>query len=109
MNYNLIINLVDSFDKEQINQIIKIQANIRGMEMRDKIKLKSKKKKQKNEKEEEIIKTESSNINNNEFIYENKIQKEIKENDIELIQKYEELIVIKYINNCLSIAKKRFK
>ena len=92
MNYNVIINLVYSFDEEQINKIIKIQATIRGMEMRDKIKLKSKKKKQKEE--EEIIKTDGNNINNGEFINENKIKKEIKENDIELIQKYEELIVI---------------
>ena len=80
MNYNVIINLAYSFDEEQINKIIKIQATIRGMEMRDKIKLKSKKKKQKEE--EEIIKTDGNNINNGEFIYENKIKKEIKENDI---------------------------
>ena len=85
MNYNVIINLAYSFDEEQINKIIKIQATIRGMEMRDKIKLKSKKKKQKEE--EEIIKTDGNNINNGEFIYENKIKKEIKENDIELYNK----------------------
>ena len=56
------------------------------MEMRDKIKLKSRNKK--------LIKQNKNNPEQNEFIYEKNISKEIDENDFE---KYEKLIVNKNI------------
>ena len=54
--------------------------------MRDKIKLKSRNKK--------LIKQNKNNLEQNEFIYEKNISKEIDENDFE---KYEKLIVNKNI------------
>ena len=56
------------------------------MEMRDKIKLKSRNKK--------LIKQNKNNPEQNEFIYEKNISKDIDENDFE---KYEKLIVNKNI------------
>jgi hypothetical protein len=56
------------------------------MEMRDKIKLKSRNKK--------LLKQNKNNPEQNEFIYEKNISKEIDENDFE---KYEKLIVNKNI------------
>ena len=56
------------------------------MEIRDKIKLKSRNKK--------LIKQNKINPEQNEFIYEKNISKEIDENDFE---KYEKLIVNKNI------------
>ena len=69
-----------------MKKIVKIQSNVRGMEKRDKIKLKSRNKK--------LIKQNKNNPEQNEFIYEKNISKEIDENDFE---KYEKLIVNKNI------------
>ena len=69
-----------------MKKIVKIQSNVRGMEMRDEIKLKSRNKK--------LIKQNKNNPEQNEFIYEKNISKEIDENDFE---KYEKLIVNKNI------------
>ena len=93
-NNDLIINIVPIYNEEQIKKIIKIQSNVRGMEIRDKIKLKGKNK--------QLIKKET-NKKTNEFTYEKNISKEIDENDLELNEKFERIIVIKnkylfYIN-----------
>ena len=93
-NNDLIINIVPIYNEEQIKKIIKIQSNVRGMEIRDKIKLKGKNK--------QLIKKENIQ-KTNEFTYEKNISKEIDENDLELNEKFERIIVIKnkylfYIN-----------
>ena len=93
MNYNVIINLAYSFDEEQINKIIKIQATIRGMEMRDKIKLKSKKRKLKETIERE--KEQEKDERNEEDIFDDILEKQLEEKNLgkkdeEIIAKKEE-------------------
>ena len=83
---NIIIALIYG---EDLEKIIKIQSNVRGMEMREKIKLKSKKRKLNNQK---LNKTNEDNTKTTDFIYDKKISKEINEEDLE---KYEKIIVNK--------------
>ena len=83
---NIIIALIYG---EDLEKIIKIQSNVRGMEMREKIKLKSKKRKLNNQK---LNKTNEDNTKTTDFIYDKKISKEINEDDLE---KYEKIIVNK--------------
>ena len=64
--------------------------------MRDKIKLKSKNKNPKKQIVDNIYANNDIN-NDNEFVYDNNIIKEINEGDKELILQYEKIIVIKYI------------
>ena len=97
---NIIIALIYG---EDLEKIIKIQSNVRGMEMRDKIKLKSKKRKINNQK---LNKTNEDNTKTTDFIYDKKISKEINEEDLE---KYEKIIVNKkyiFINKIYYSPKK---
>ena len=66
---NIIIALIYG---EDLEKIIKIQSNVRGMEMREKIKLKSKKRKLNNQK---LNKTNEDNTKTTDFIYDKKISK----------------------------------
>ena len=81
---DLNINIVIFSGEEELKKIIKIQSNIRGMEMRDKIKLKSKNKRIIQPKET-VRKFDVLNSDNN-------IIKETDENERE---KYEKIIVNK--------------
>ena len=97
---NIIIALIYG---EDLEKIIKIQSNVRGMEMREKIKLKSKKRKLNNQK---LNKTNEDNTKTTDFIYDKKISKEINEDDLE---KYEKIIVNKkyiFINKIYYSPKK---
>ena len=97
---NIIIALIYG---EDLEKIIKIQSNVRGMEMREKIKLKSKKRKINNQK---LNKTNEDNTKTTDFIYDKKISKEINEDDLE---KYEKIIVNKkyiFINKIYYSPKK---
>ncbi len=97
---NIIIALIYG---EDLEKIIKIQSNVRGMEMREKIKLKSKKRKLNNQK---LNKTNEDNTKTTDFIYDKKISKEINEEDLE---KYEKIIVNKkyiFINKIYYSPKK---
>ena len=97
---NIIIALIYG---EDLEKIIKIQSNVRGMEMREKIKLKSKKRKINNQK---LNKTNEDNTKTTDFIYDKKISKEINEEDLE---KYEKIIVNKkyiFINKIYYSPKK---
>ena len=97
---NIIIALIYG---EDLEKIIKIQSNVRGMEMREKIKLKSKKRKLNNQK---LNKTNEDNTKTTDFIYDKKISKEINEYDLE---KYEKIIVNKkyiFINKIYYSPKK---
>ena len=82
--YILNLNIVLLYREEEIKQIIKIQSNVRGMEMREKIKLKSK------NKNRNILQKKDTLPKINEFNYENNIIKETEENDSE---KYEKILV----------------
>ena len=100
---NIIIALIYG---EDLEKIIKIQSNVRGMEMREKIKLKSKKRKLNNQK---LNKTNEDNTKTTDFIYDKKISKEINEDDLE---KYEKIIVNKkyiFINKIYYSPKKMMK
>ena len=81
---DLNINIVLFSGEEELKKIIKIQSNIRGMEMRDKIKLKSKNKR--------LIQPKESNEKVDVLNSENNIIKETDENEKE---KYEKIIVNK--------------
>ena len=81
---DLNINIVLFSGEEELKKIIKIQSNIRGMEMRDKIKLKSKNKR--------LIQPKESSGNLDVLNRENNIIKETDENEKE---KYEKIIVNK--------------
>lgn len=81
---DLNINIVLFSGEEELKKIIKIQSNIRGMEMRDKIKLKSKNKR--------LIQPKESNEKVDVLNSENNIFKETDENEKE---KYEKIIVNK--------------
>ena len=81
---DLNINIVLFSGEEELKKIIKIQSNIRGMEMRDKIKLKSKNKR--------LIQPKQSNEKVDVLNSENNIIKETDENEKE---KYEKIIVNK--------------
>lgn len=97
---NIIIALIYG---EDLEKIIKIQSNVRGMEMREKIKLKSIKRKLNNQK---LNKTNEDNTKTTDFIYDKKISKEINEDDLE---KYEKIIVNKkyiFINKIYYSPKK---
>lgn len=97
---NIIIALIYG---EDLEKIIKIQSNVRGMEMREKIKLKSKKRKLNSQK---LNKTNEDITKTTDFIYDKKISKEINEEDLE---KYEKIIVNKkyiFINKIYYSPKK---
>ena len=97
---NIIIALIYG---EDLEKIIKIQSNVRGMEMREKIKLKSIKRKLNNQK---LNKTNEDKTKTTDFIYDKKISKEINEDDLE---KYEKIIVNKkyiFINKIYYSPKK---
>ena len=94
----LYVNIVLLFREEELKKIIKIQSNIRGMEMRDKIKLKSKKK-------ITIIQPEKNNSKLDLLKNEKNIIEETKENEKE---KYEEIIVNKkYIFITIKYSQKK--
>lgn len=94
----LYVNIVLLFREEELKKIIKIQSNIRGMEMRDKIKLKSKKK-------INIIQPEEKKPKLDLLKNEKNIIEETKENEKE---KYEEIIVNKkYIFITIKYSQKK--